>query len=452
MSGTIFKNYDQLVSKGDTELRKDGLAIAQAGIEKGIPYDNTKSLIKADDSGFSVGGKRYEYADINNIYVAGVGKGAYPIARAIDEAIGDHITQGLIVVKEGETRTLPHIKTFQSSHPIPDERSVKGAEMLFEILDKAGKGDIVFAPVTGGSSALVNLPQGNVTIDDLKQVNRQLLHTGAPIRDINAVRKHICGIKGGRIVQRASPAEVITFTLDTNPRDLVWPDLCLPDPSTFKDAYDVLVNYGIWEEVPASVREHIENGLAGKVTETLKSLDGIAHTLYSVADPFSMCEASAEKAGELGYNAYIIGSELEGEAKDMGIFLGGIANEEIRFDRPFKKPCCLISGGECAVTITGPSGVGGCNQEIAVSFAQTLRYEGRACCVSLDSDGTDGPCDLAGGVSDSQTAKRAEKLGVDLKTALRTHSTADALTKLGDQVETGHTGTNIRHLRIILVK
>ena len=452
MSGSIFKNYDQLISKGDVELRKDGLAIAQAGIEKGIPYDNTRRLIKADSTGFSVAGKRYDYAEIGNIYVAGVGKGAYPIAKAIDEAIGDRITEGLIVVKEGETRTLPHIKTFQSSHPIPDERSVRGAEMLFEILDKAGEGDIVFAPVTGGSSALVNLPQGNVTIDDLKQVNRQLLHTGAPIRDINAVRKHICGIKGGRIVQRAAPAEVITFTLDTNPRDLVWPDLCLPDPSTFRNAYDVLMNYGIWEEVPASVREHIENGLAGKVTETLKSLDGITHTLYSVADPFSMCSASAEKAGELGYNAYIIGSELEGEAKDMGIFLGGIANEEIRFDRPFKRPCCLISGGECAVTITGPCGVGGCNQEIAISFAQTLRYDGRACCVSLDSDGTDGPCDLAGGVSDSTTVRRANELGVDLKDSLRTHSTADALTALGDQVVTGHTGTNIRHLRIILIK
>ena len=452
MGATIFKNYNDLITGGDSSFRKDGLSIAQAGVENGIPYENTKKLIKADETGFFVGEKRYEYNHIGKIYVAGVGKGAYPIAKAIDEAIGDKIADGVIVVKEGETRTLPHIRTFQSSHPIPDERSIEGAKMIFQVLSKAGEGDIVFAPVTGGSSALVNLPQGDITMDDLKTVNRQLLHSGAPIRDINAVRKHICGIKGGRIVQKAHPAEVITFTLDTNPRDLVWPDLCLPDPTTFKDAYDVLKDYGIWDDIPESVRKHILNGLEGNVSETLKSLDGIKHTLYSVADPFSMCQAAADKAESLGYNAYIIGSELEGEAKDMGIFLGGIANEELRFDRPFKKPCCIISSGECATTITGPCGLGGCNQEVAISFAMTLRYEGQALCISLDSDGTDGPCEIAGGITDDQTVRRAEEMGVDLKHALRTHSTADALTALGDQVVTGHTGTNIRHLRIVLVK
>ena len=189
--------------------------------------------------------------------MVGVGKGAFPIAQALDEIFGEEIDEGFVIVKEGESRRLPHIEIFESSHPIPDERSVVGGKRLFQILQKAGEGDLVLAAITGGSSALANLPADGINIEDLREINDQLLKSGAEIGKMNAVRKHLCLLKGGRVVAYAQPALVLTFTFNTAPPDMPWPDMCLPDPSTFSDAVKVLQTYGIWENAPNSVKQRL---------------------------------------------------------------------------------------------------------------------------------------------------------------------------------------------------
>ncbi|MCI9666972.1 MAG: DUF4147 domain-containing protein [Angelakisella sp.] len=445
----FFKNQEQLLSHGDIPLRRDALAIIEAGIASVIPYQATKELIRLEGEDIFVGGDRY--TKVRNIYVVGVGKGAFPIAQALDERLGARIRQGVVVVKEGEKRRLPHIEVFESSHPYPDERSVTGANKIHKILQEAGEGDLIFAAVTGGSSALVNLPAGGITIQELQAVHQMLLACGATIGKINTVRKHLCRLKGGQMVAYGQPATVITLTLDTAQPDMPWPDLSLPDPTTFQDAIDVLHTYKLWDKAPASVRNHLLGGLEHPQWETVKSFAGMHQALYGVVNLQTACEAAAKRARQLGYTPYILASVLEGEAKDLGIILAGITNEIHRFGRPFQPPCVLISGGETTVTLGEAPGAGGPNQETALGYAAKLQAKEGVVFASIDTDGTDGPCAIAGGIVDTQTKARLEGEQIDLLSTLVHHNSSAALTALGDALLTGHTGTNMMNLRVAII-
>lgn len=449
---SLYKNYEALISKGQQKVRCDALEIVRAGIERAIPYQATKRLVHLTDKKLMVADQCFSLDQIGKIYIVGAGKGSFPIVQALEEILGSRIEKGVVIVKEGETRRLQYTETFESSHPIPDERSLVSARKIMDVLKLAQEGDLVFAAITGGSSALVNLPLGEITMDELKKMNTMLLRCGAPIGEINAVRKHICGIKGGRVVQMGQPACVITLTLDTAPPGMPWPDMCLPDPTRFEDAVHVLKIYDLWEETPDSVKAYLLKGLEDESLETLKSLDGMKHMLYSVADPRSCCMAAADRAEEMGYHSYILGTALEGEARDMGIFLAGIAKEVVRFGRPFERPCALITGGETTVTIVDTPGAGGPNQETSLGFAEKAPPDCEVACVSIDTDGTDGPCTIAGGISDGVTMARAAQMGLDVKNALKHHNSSEVLLALGDDIVTGHTGTNVMNLRVVVIR
>lgn len=452
MNGQYIQNIAHLLNNGFGDMRQDTLEIINSGISNAIPYRATLDLIQVNQDEIVAGKHRYPKGSWNKIYVVGVGKGSFPIAQALEERFGERIEKGIVVVKAGETRKLEHIEVFQSSHPIPDERSIIAAQKMMEILQQAGEDDLVFAPITGGSSAMVNAPADDIDISELRTVNELLLKCGAEIGKINTVRKHLCMLKGGRLVQHAQPAKVITLTLNTAPPDMPWPDMCLPDPTTYQDAFKVLQDYELWDKVPLSVQRRLERGLACPELETLKSLEGMKHTLYSVADPVSACIAAANKARELGYSPHILSTALEGEAKDAGIFLAGITNEILQHARPFRSPCALITGGETTVTINGSCGEGGPNQETVLGFAAKLYKRGEVVFASVDTDGTDGPCDIAGGIVDTKTMERAEALNLNLNNALQQHNSSHALRLLGDEIITGHTGTNVMNLRVVLIK
>jgi len=450
-SHSIYDNKEQLLSHGDVKLRDDLLQIVESGILKVIPYQSTKELIHNTEDALLIGESTYPWKGINNIYFVGVGKGSFPIAKALDEILGKQIKEGVVIVKEGEKRRLNNIEVFESSHPIPDERSIIGADMILNILQKAREGDIVFAAITGGSSALVNKPAEGISISDLQETNKMLLKCGAEIGKVNAVRKHLCMIKGGRVVQYGQPATVITLTLDTAPPDMPWPDMCLPDPTTFQDAIYVLKSYNLWDKVSSAIQQRLLFGLQHPEEETLKTLDGMKHVLFSVGDPPSACTAAAEKAAELGYTPYILSTIMEGEARDVGIVLAGIVNEIVKYGRPFATPCALISGGETTVTISGEHGTGGPNQETALAFANKLRTTEGVAFLSMDTDGTDGPCQIAGGIIDSQTMKRIMALGINLNNELQKHNSSEVLHLLNDDIVTGHTGTNVMNLRVAIL-
>lgn len=453
MNGTeLFDNGEQLRMEDDKGLKKDVLRIVEEGIKKVIPYVATKEAIHYEGDTLKIGTMEFLRQDIEHIYVIGVGKGSYPIAQALDEIFGDEITEGFVIVKEGEKRRLPHIEIFESSHPIPDERSVEGAKRMMAILKKAGSNDLVLAAITGGASALANLPADGISVEDLKTVNHQLLKCGASIGKMNAVRKHLCLIKGGRVVQCGQPATVITFTFDTAPPDMPWPDMCLPDPTTFADAIHVLKTYNLWDKVPVSIRERLTWGMNHPEAETIKSLEGMKQQVISVADPEMACLAAAEEAKRLGYTPYILSTTMEGEAKDVGIVLAGISDEILTKDRPFKKPCALISGGETTVTINGKCGEGGPNQETVLGYITKIRGAKDFAFVSIDTDGTDGPCKIAGGIVDGNSKRKLQDAGIDVNSELREHNSSKVLEAIGGAIMTGHTGTNMMNLRVVVLK
>lgn len=446
-----FQNQKQLTERRNRKMREAVLDIAKVGIDSVIPYDAVKKLVSCDGKQICIGDLSLDLEKIRSIYVVGAGKGSFPIAQALDEILKGRIKKGTVAVKKGEKRRLQQIEILESSHPIPDGSSIEAAARIKEILDEAEEGDLVFAAVTGGSSAMVNMPAEGITLEDLTDMNTQLLRCGAEIGKINTVRKHICLMKGGRMVQYGQPATVITLTFDTAPPDMPWPDMCLSDPTTFADAIHMLRTYELWETAPQSIRTYLEKGLSHPELETVKSLDGMKQRLFSVADPRLACMSAAQRARELGYEPCILSTTLEGEAKDTGIFLAGLTDEILSFDRPFKVPCALISGGETTVTIHGACEEGGPNQETVLGFINKIRHDDGYVCLSMDTDGTDGPCDIAGGIADGETRRRIAAEGINLNEVLLRHGSSAILKQLGEAVYTGHTGTNVMNLRIVLI-
>lgn len=447
----IIKNYEELIAGDNRELREAAVDIMEAAIEEAIPYRKTYEALSVEKGYLRIGPYRHLLKEIRHLYVIGVGKGAFPIAKAIEERIGDYIAEGFVLVKDGDTRRLDKIQIAESGHPLPDQRGIDGGKRIMEILNKAGEGDVILAAITGGSSAMMNLPAGNITLEELRSINELLLKSGADIGQMNTVRKHLGLLKGGRMITYAAPALVYTFTLNTAPPNMPWPDLALPDPTTFQDAIDIMKKFELWEKAPESVRERLICGREHPELETPKRFESDNSRIISVADPPGACMAAARRAEELGYKPYILGTHIEGEAKDLGIILAGISNQIAAADEPFRKPCALISAGETTVTIHDKCGEGGPNQETALGFASKINYR-QAVCISVDSDGTDGPCEIAGGITDYFAAERAGKEGIDIVGGLLEHDSKHVLQRLGGAIVTGHTGTNIMNLRLVLIK
>jgi glycerate 2-kinase len=447
----IIKNRAELLSRGEPGLRRDLLEIIEAGIRGGDPGTGTRRELRRSGTDLWVGEHRYDLRQVDRIYVVGVGKGSFPIVQALEDILDERIAEGVAVVKKGEKRLLRRIAVHEAAHPIPDESSVEGAKKVLEIAHKAGEKDLVFAAITGGSSALATLPPEGIALKEIQDLNDLLLKSGAVIREMNVVRKHLCKIKGGRFVSHIQPAEAVTLFLNTAPEGMPWPDLCLADPSTFQEAIAILKRYDLWEAVSGSIRRYLTEGQNRPELETVKSLDGMKTRMVSVGDPPSMCRAAAQRAKELGYRDVILSTQMEGEAREVGICHAGITKEIIKHHRPFEPPCALISGGETTVTIHGACGRGGPNQEFVLGFADKFRSSERFACASVDSDGTDGPTSIAGGLIDHIVLGEARKSGFNFADYLKTHNSSEALAQLGGVIQTGHTGTNLQNLRVVLV-
>ena len=441
----------RLLDHGPRRLREAALAITEAAIARGDPLRGTLLKVRREGERLWVDGHDYDLRSVGRIWVVGAGKASLAIAAALEQVLGEHLTGGVIVTKKGDDRGLRRIEVIAGGHPIPDTDSMRGARRMLEVAREAGRDDIVFCAVTGGSSALASLPPPGVSLADLQELYRMLLHCGEPIEVINVVRRHACMVKGGRLIEAIDPALAITLTLDTAPEGMPWPDMCLPDPSTFEDTVRILQEVGLWARTPTSIRAHLQQGLHNGELETIKDFSGFRTQMVFVGDPVSVCDAAAARAKELGFSPVVLGTFIGGEAREVAVAMAGIAREVLERDRPAAAPCALISGGETTVTIEGDAGLGGPNQEFAVAFAVAMGRRAPFACASLDTDGTDGPTEIAGGLTDHTTVDRAAAAGIDLVDCLRRHATASALETLDDAVVTGHTGTNLQNIRAIVL-
>lgn len=450
-----FKNFEQLTDHGEKDARVIALDCLSKALEAADTYLGTKRVVSLDQDvkTLRIADESFKLSEIGNIYVIGAGKGSFPIVRALDEILGDKITDGIVAIKDyEEIRELASVHVIKSGHPVPDINSIKAGDIVVDIAKKVKADDLVFACMTGGCSALMEIPVDGVSLEDLINLNKLLLHTGAVIGEMNAVRKHVSKIKGGGLIKILQPARVITLTQDTAPDSLPWPDPNLPDPTTFHDAIDVLQKYDIWDSCPTNIKNYLMAGLEDPTLETPKDFSGFRTSLYDTGNQRAACEAAADYAERLGYQGVILSTKIEGESKDVGTALAGIAKEIRLHNRPFKAPCILVSAGETTVSIHGEAGLGGPNQELVTGFGISIKgYEGIVL-ASIDSEGTDGVTDQAGGICDGKTYARSIEESVDLFRALKQHNTSLALTQLKDAIITGPTGTNVVNLRVIVIE
>lgn len=448
----IIKNKEELLSHGNKRGREAALDVIEYAVKAVDAYEATKKNVRIEKNKLIVGNLNYDLSKVGKMYLVGGGKATFAIAQALDEILGKRIARGVINVKKGDSRRLRYVKVVEAGHPIPDEMGLAGAKEIMDIADEAGENDLMFCAITGGASALMPLPAENISLEDKKKVTDILLKCGATIDEINAVRNHISAIKGGRLARRIHPAEIVNLIVIDEVAGLPWGPT-VPDTTTFKDVMRVLKKYRLLEVTPTSVRQHLERGLSDPSLETLEPKDFEGLNVHNVvlADNTIMCEAAKKRAEELGFNSLILSTVLEGESREVGNVLASIANEIERKGRPVKPPCILISGGETTVTITGQYGRGGPSQELALGASLKIAGSEKIVVASIDTDGTDGPTEISGGVVDGFTLKRANEKGMDVFENLLAHNSSEVLMKLQDAIITGPTETNVMDLNLVVI-
>lgn len=342
----------------------------------------------------------------------------------------------------------------RGGHPLPDAASVESAQAALHLAaDARARGDVLLVLLSGGASAMLEMPAAGISLDDFVLLTKLLLASGMPIAEMNAVRKHVSAIKGGRLAAAAGA----TLTLAISDVHAPVPDdpasigsgPTVGDPSTFADAEHALRKADLVERVPASIREHIARGVRGEISETPKPGDSrLSHARFVLAGSRQdAMDGAAAEAAARGYRVIRIPEPTIGEAGDAAAAFIRRASDGARSGRG---PLCVVASGETTVKLGDEHGRGGRNQEFALAVASTLESLGACVLASIGTDGVDGPTDAAGAIVDSSTASRARTLGIDIDRALASHDAYPALQRLGDLVVTGRTGTNVGDLQLWL--
>ena len=435
-----------------SEMRAQAREIFLAGVAAADPAHAVRRGLALENGSISLSGKT---GDWNRVFVVSFGKAAGAMAEAALEILpADKLAgKALVITNDENVRDIPGCEVLASSHPLPDARGYAAAQRIEDFLRTAGEGDLVLTLVSGGGSALVPYPAEPVTLEEKIATTDLLLACGAEIGEVNAVRKHLSKFKGGQLARMAAPAQLHALVLS----DVIGDDLSaiasgptVPDPTSFADVADILKRYEIWEKVPAAVRDRIDQGLAGQVSETPKAGDPIfeSTTTKLVGSNRLSVDAMLSKAQELGLAAEIYSDQLEGNAREEAGKLAKTAAATTS-----ETPKVLLAGGETTVILKG-KGRGGRNQEFALAFAEAATssgLDGDWCFLSGGTDGRDGPTDSAGGIVDPGSIDRIRQAGLDANAILDDNDSYHGLKASGDLVMTGGTGTNVADLQILIL-
>lgn len=437
--------------------RQDALTILRAALKAADPVLAVRRFLRREGDSLICGAKRYPLSRFERVFVLGAGKASASMASAVESVLGAaRITGGIVVAKYGHSLPLKRVNVVESGHPVPDAAGVEGARQLVAMAVEAGPRDLVIMLISGGASALTPYPVPPITLAEKQETTKLLLACGANIQEINTVRKHLSGLKGGHLARRAAPATLITLMLSDvigDPMDAIGSGPAVPDPSTFAGAAAIFEKYELTGRVPPNVLERIQQGVAGKVEETPKPGDAAfrhAQNLIVGSNRLAI-DAAAEKARALGYKPLILSTFIEGETRDVARMHAAIAREVCAANRPVRAPACLISGGETTVTLRG-QGLGGRNQEFVLAAAIDLAGMDRVTVLSAGTDGTDGPTDAAGALADGSTIARGESKGLSAQAYLTQNDSYHFFDGLGDLIRTGPTRTNVNDVRLLLIR
>jgi len=442
------------------EMKRTAKVIFSKALSAVDPSKILKETIRIEGDHLSIKIERdseriFDLKRFHRIFLAGTGKASNSMAHAIEELFGDRVTKGVITTKYGHLLPLKQTQSIEAGHPIPDRKGYEGARKIQRLLKESGPDDLVIFLLSGGASALLPFPADGIDLKEKQEVTQLLLDSGADIKEINTVRKHISRMKGGWVAKWAYPSTVIAFILSDvvgDQLDVIGSGPTVPDPSTFEESLEILKKYDLLNEVAPSVRKHLQSGKEGKVEETPKPGEAVFERVSNIligSNILALREAKRE-AESLGFNAIILSSSIEGETREASRFFTAVAKEVISSGNPVPRPACILSGGETTVTIKG-KGQGGRNQEFALAGALEISGIEKIVLLSGGTDGTDGPTDASGALADHTTVQRAETMGLNPNVHLENNDAYPFFQKLGDLLITGPTHTNVMDVRIMLV-
>lgn len=455
------KNRDKLLSAGDIEARKIVLDIIEESLQALDASHIISDLLKLDGNMLQIGNRQWDLDLKRRVLVIGAGKACNSMAKAVEEKLGDRISEGLVIVKQIERGDeLQRIELLEGGHPLPNEKSRSASKRILSMVEQATPDDLFIGVISGGSSALMACPITGITLEDEIEVTEKLLKSSARILEINGVRRHISATNGGRLAQKieANGAEMINLIisdvvgdgLTANPEQPAefFGTPVAPDTTTLHDAVNVLRKYDLWSQVPNSITEYLET--EDPARETPKVFGDLIHH-FVLQKPADGCEAAQRSANGMGFASSILTTSLEGESREAGTFLACVAKEITINYRPIRPPCVMIAGGETTTRVEKGSGLGGPSQELVLGFALEIVNLAGCTIAAIDTDGTDGPTELAGGIADSTTVERARLKGLNVFERLRAHDSSHVLRILGDEIITCNTGTNVCDLNVIYI-
>ena len=398
--------------------------------------------------------------DEGSVVLIAAGKAAMGMARGALETMGNRVARGVVVVTEGKSARESEIagqriEVLVAGHPVPDDGSVKAAKRVRDLAGNASSGEMVLVLLSGGASSLLTLPASSLLLAHVQETTEQLLAAGASIDELNVVRKHLDELKGGGLARVTGHVPVLALVLSDvvgDRLDVIASGPLEADPTTFRDAVDVLRTRGLWHEVPEAVSKHL---LAGTEAERGEEAGSRDHRLCDVdtriiGNSEMAARAAMAEAARLGFEARLLTTSLEGEARAIGGWVAVLEREVRDLGRPVAPPACLVAGGETTVTVRG-AGRGGRNQELALAAALAIEGRDDVLVTCFATDGVDGPTDAAGAWVDGGTVARARELGLDPRQALAANDSYSFFAALGDHIMTGPTGTNVMDLVLVLV-
>lgn len=435
------------------ELRKTReilITLINSAIESVEPSSAMRKWVKTE-------GKKLGIEGYEKVVVVGGGKACAAMAIALEQSLGERLTEGIVNIPQGTMpKTSPRkVKFVEASHPIPDEPGMEGSRRMLDLVGGLGQRDVVICLISGGGSALMPLPAEGITLSELQEVTQLLLKSGATIQEVNAVRKHLSAVKGGQLARAAYPARVVSLIISDvvgDRLDTIASGPTYPDSTTYSEALSVLKKYKLEEKVPPRIITHLINGVKGVIPETPKVGEECFRNAYYkiIASNTDALAAGAEVGRAHGLNVHILTTTMQGEACEVGEYLSRVAREVYETETPIPKPALLLLGGETTVTVKG-EGIGGRNQELVLSTALGIAGLKTTTIVSFSTDGIDGPTDAAGAVADGFTIQRAEQLGLDPTCYLENNDSYHFFKELGDLLITGPTGTNVMDVTALIV-
>lgn len=428
----------------------DPAGLIQARVKK----EGRNLLIRGADANISEDLSAYR-----QVIVLGIGKASARMASALEIILGDDITSGFVITKYGHGLPLRKIQVLEAGHPVSDENSLKGARVIAQMAAAADANTLIINLISGGGSSLFCLPADGITLEDKRQTTRILLACGANIDEMNCIRKHLSKVKGGGLAGIACPARLINLILSDvigDRLDTIASGITAPDPTTFQDALAIVRQYAIEDKLPSSVLNRFTRGARGEIPETPKQGNPIFNKNINIilGNNTLACNAALQTAQQLGYDARILSTTLDGEASSAGIYFAGMARDIASNKTGSTKPVIMITGGETTVTIRG-KGKGGRNQEMSLAFADELHRilpgAQNIFFLSAGTDGSDGPTDAAGAFVTPELMEKMNLISAKAAARLADNDTYHFFEDTGDLFKTGPTYTNVCDIQLLAV-